>query len=208
MTMERSTLLVIVSVVIIGVATIVGLFVLNKDAKNVEIENAGSKEESPREDRRVTLATNFGDITFQTFDAAAPKTVANFVKLAREGFYNGLTFHRVIDGFMIQGGDPNGDGAGGPGYTFEDEISTLSPLYQGGYKKGIVAMANRGPNTNGSQFFIMLKDTALPPQYTIFGKVIEGQDVVDAIGKVKIDERDKPLEPVIIKTAHILEKSP
>ncbi len=206
--MERSTLLVIVSVVIIGVATIVGLFVLNKDAKNVEIENAGSKEESPREDRRVTLATNFGDITFQTFDAAAPKTVANFVKLAREGFYNGLTFHRVIDGFMIQGGDPNGDGAGGPGYTFEDEISTLSPLYQGGYKKGIVAMANRGPNTNGSQFFIMLKDTALPPQYTIFGKVIEGQDVVDAIGKVKIDERDKPLEPVIIKTAHILEKSP
>ena len=206
--MERSTLLVIVSVVIIGVATIVGLFVLNKDAKNVEIENAGSKEESPREDRRVTLATNFGDITFQTFDAAAPKTVANFVKLAREGFYNGLTFHRVIDGFMIQGGDPNGDGAGGPGYTFEDEISTLSPLYQGGYKKGIVAMANRGPNTNGSQFFIMLKDTALPPQYTIFGKVVEGQDVVDAIGKVKIDERDKPLEPVIIKTAQILEKSP
>lgn len=186
--MERSTLLVIASVAIIGIATIVGLMVLNKNDDS---------------EASVTLFTNFGDITFQTFDAVAPKTAANFTKLANEGFYNGLIFHRVIDGFMIQGGDPNGDGAGGPGYTFEDEIDASSSLYQEGYKKGIVAMANRGPNTNGSQFFIMLNDTPLPPQYTIFGKVIEGQDIVDAIGKVKTDEHDKPLEPVIIQRIKI-----
>lgn len=196
--MERSTLLVIASVAVIGIATIVGLVMLNKDA-----ENGGVKKESPGENRRVTLTTNFGGITFQTLDAAAPKTVANFVKLAREGFYNGLMFHRVIDSFMIQGGDPNGDGTGGPGYTFEDEIDASSSLYQKGYKKGIVAMANRGPNTNGSQFFIMLNDTSLPSQYTIFGKVIAGQDIVDAIGKIKTDERDKPLEPVIIQRVEI-----
>ena len=201
MVMERSTLFVVVSIAIIGIVTIVGLVVLNKDAEN--INDTGNMEESPREANRITLTTNFGDITFQTFDMEAPKTAANFVKLAREGFYNGLTFHRVIEGFMIQGGDPNGDGSGGPGYTFEDEIDPANALYQQNYKKGIVAMANRGPNTNGSQFFIMLEDTPLPPQYTIFGKVIAGQEVVDAIGKVKADERDKPLEPVIIKDVAI-----
>lgn len=200
--MERSTLLVVVSMAVIGIATILGLVVLNKN------DRSGSEEKSPSKTSSITLATNFGDITFQTFNTAAPKTVANFIKLAREGFYNGLAFHRVIDGFMIQGGDPKGDGTGGPGYTFEDEINASSPLYQEGYKKGIVAMANRGPNTNGSQFFIMLKDTPLPPQYTIFGNVIEGQAVVDAIGKVKADERNKPLEPIIIKTVRVLEKSP
>lgn len=200
--MERSTLLVIVSMAVIGIATIVGLLAVNKN------DNSGGEKKSPSKTSRIALTTNFGDITFQTFDKAAPKTVANFTKLAREGFYNGLTFHRVIDGFMIQGGDPKGDGTGGPGYTFEDEINTSSPLYQEGYKKGIVAMANRGPNTNGSQFFIMLKDTPLPPQYTIFGNVVEGQEVVDAIGKAKIDGHDKPLEPVIIKTIQVLEKSP
>ena len=200
--MERSTLLVIVSMAVIGIATILGLVVLNKN------DSSGSDKKPPSKTSSITLATNFGDVTFQTFDTTAPKTVANFIKLAGDGFYDGLTFHRVIDGFMIQGGDPNGDGTGGPDYTFEDEINTSSPLYQEGYKKGIVAMANRGPNTNGSQFFIMLKDTPLPPQYTIFGNVTEGQDAVDAIGKVKTDERNKPLEPVIIKTARILEKSP
>lgn len=191
--MERSTFLVIASVAVIGIATIVGLIMLNKN------DTSGSDERAPSKTSSVTLTTNFGDIAFQTLDTDAPETVVNFVKLAREEFYDGLTFHRVIDGFMIQGGDPNGDGTGGPGYTFEDEINASSSVYQEGYKKGIVAMANRGPNTNGSQFFIMLNDTPLPPQYTIFGKVTMGQNVVDAIGKVKTDERDKPLEPVIIE---------
>lgn len=196
--MDRSTLLVIASIAIIGIATIVGLVVINMKNVNTN-ESANAKDISSTKATPITLSTNFGDITFQPFDADAPKTVANFVKLAQEGFYNGLTFHRVIGGFMIQGGDPKGDGTGGPGYTFEDEINPSASLYQRGYKKGIVAMANRGPNTNGSQFFIMLNDTPLPPQYTIFGNVTSGQEVVDAIGKVKTDERDRPLEPVIIQ---------
>jgi cyclophilin family peptidyl-prolyl cis-trans isomerase len=190
--MERNTFFVVISIAVIGIATIIGLIVLNKDAEN--INDTGNTEESS-----VMLATNFGDITLETFDAEAPKTTANFIKLAREGFYNNLTFHRVIEGFMIQGGDPNGDGTGGPGYMFEDEIDPASALYQQGYKKGIVAMANRGPHTNGSQFFIMLEDTPLPPKYTIFGRVVKGQDVVDAIGKVATEAQDKPLEPVIIR---------
>lgn len=200
--MDRSTLLVIASIAIIGIATIVGLVVINMD--NVNTNNSANAEDiSSTKATFITLSTNFGDINLQLFDADAPKTVANFVKLAQEGFYNGLTFHRVIGGFMIQGGDPNGDGSGGPGYTFEDEINPSASLYQQGYQKGIVAMANRGPHTNGSQFFIMLADTPLPPQYTIFGKVTAGQDVVDAIGNVKTDERDRPLEPVIIQTVNV-----
>jgi len=196
--MERSTLLVIISVAVIGIATIVALIVLNQEER---ITEGGIQKE--QESHRIILSTTKGAIMFQTFDKEAPNTAANFIKLAREGFYDGLTFHRVIDGFMIQGGDPNGDGTGGPGYTFADEINASSPLYQKGYKKGIVAMANRGPNTNGSQFFIMLQDTLLPPQYTIFGSVTEGQEVVDAIGNVATDENDKPLEPVTIQGIEI-----
>jgi cyclophilin family peptidyl-prolyl cis-trans isomerase len=120
--------------------------------------------------------------------------------LASSGFYNGLTFHRVIPGFMIQGGDPNGDGTGGAsiyGERFEDEIDPSSDLYRTGYKKGVLAMANAGPNTNGSQFFIMETDYPLPPNYTIFGKVTSGQDVVSAIAKVDRDmTSNMPTEPV------------
>ncbi|TSC68967.1 MAG: peptidyl-prolyl cis-trans isomerase-like 1 [Parcubacteria group bacterium Gr01-1014_66] len=154
----------------------------------------------------VILNTNFGAIEFETYDADAPKTVDNFLKLAHDGFYKNLIFHRVIEGFMIQGGDPKGNGTGGPGYEFADELNPESESGKIGYKKGIVAMANRGPNTNGSQFFIMLEDTPLPYQYTIFGKVSKGQDIVDRIGRVKTDANDKPFEPVVITSVDVREK--
>ncbi len=159
----------------------------------------------------VTLETSLGEIQFETYNNDAPNTVANFVKLAKEKFYDGLIFHRVIKGFMIQGGDPNcvkggACGAGGPGYQFADELNPATASYKAGYQKGVVAMANAGPNTNGSQFFIMLENNPLPNNYTIFGKVIKGQDVVDAIGNVKTGSGDKPVENVIIKSATVSEK--
>lgn len=130
--------------------------------------------EAELEDKKVVIETNKGKIEFEIFPDA-PKAASNFIFLTRDGFYNGLTFHRVEPNFVIQGGDPLGNGTGGPGYKFEDEPVTKR------YDRGIVAMANAGPNTNGSQFFIMLADMPLPPQYTIFGKVISGQEVVDQI---------------------------
>jgi cyclophilin family peptidyl-prolyl cis-trans isomerase len=142
------------------------------------------------------IKTTKGDIEITFYSKDAPNTVSNFVKLAKKGFYNGLIFHRVIKGFMIQGGDPTGTGMGGPGYKFDDELNPKSPSYKAGYKKGIVAMANSGPDTNGSQFFIMLADYPLPNNYTIFGKVIKGQEVVDEIGSVQTDPNDKPTTPV------------
>ncbi len=148
----------------------------------------------------VTIETNYGKIVFETYDADAPNTVKNFITLASKGFYNGLTFHRVIKGFMIQGGDPSGNGTGGPGYKFDDELDPATPSYKAGYKKGVVAMANAGPNTNGSQFFIMTADYPLPNAYTIFGKVVSGQEVVDAIANVQTGANDKPISPVIMKT--------
>lgn len=147
----------------------------------------------------ITITTNFGDITFQTYDGDAPKTVANFIALASKGFYEDVIFHRVIEGFMIQGGDPTGTGSGGPGYKFEDELTPNTESAQRGYVRGTVAMANAGPNTNGSQFFIMHKDYPLPHNYTIFGRVVSGQDVVDAIATTKTDSNDRPLSPVTIK---------
>lgn len=151
----------------------------------------------------INLDTNYGVITFETYDVDAPKTVENFVTLANKGYYNGLTFHRVIPGFMIQGGDPTGNGTGGPGYSFADELNPATPSYKAGYKKGVVAMANSGPNTNGSQFFIMTEDYPLPNNYTIFGKVVSGQDVVDTISKAKTGAQDKPATPVIMKTVTV-----
>jgi len=148
----------------------------------------------------VTLETNYGNITFELYRNDAPNTATNFATLAENGFYNNLTFHRVIKGFMIQGGDPNGNGTGGPGYTFADELNQNTASYKAGYKKGVVAMANSGPNTNGSQFFIMHADYPLPSNYTIFGKVTAGQDVVDKIANVQVGPNDKPVSPVIIKS--------
>src|SRR5688500_10387818 len=139
----------------------------------------------------AVLDTSLGAITVELDAAGAPKTVNNFVFLAREGFYNGVIFHRIIKGFMCQGGDPTGTGRGGPGYKFEDELP--SP---GAYSVGSLAMANAGPNTNGSQFFIVSgpSGVSLPPNYSLFGTVTGGLDVVDTMEKVTTDANDKPRE--------------
>ena len=168
-------------------------------AKSVKTEDSATSNMK----HLITIKTNFGEIKLETYDADAPKTVANFIALAGKGFYDGLTFHRVIRGFMIQGGDPNGTGAGGPGYQFEDELNPETESAKAGYQKGVMAMANSGPNTNGSQFFIMLENYPLPHNYTIFGKVAAGQEVVDKIGNTKTDSSDKPLTPVIIEKINV-----
>jgi cyclophilin family peptidyl-prolyl cis-trans isomerase len=155
----------------------------------------------------ITIETNYGEIQFETYDADAPKTSKNFIDLAQKGFYDNLTFHRVIDGFMIQGGDPNGNGTGGPGYEFEDELDPSTESGKNGYKKGVVAMANRGPNTNGSQFFILAADYPLQYDYTILGRVIKGQEIVDAISKVPRNlSNDMPLSPVVMKKVTVSKK--
>jgi cyclophilin family peptidyl-prolyl cis-trans isomerase len=149
--------------------------------------------------RTAVIETNKGTIRFELLEKDAPKTTENFITLAQRGYYNGVIFHRVIKGFMIQGGDPTGTGRGGEsawGKRFNDEISPGSDVYKRGYKKGTVAMANAGPNTNGSQFFIMHVDYPLPPNYTIFGAVTQGQDVVDAIAASKTDAGDRPAETI------------
>lgn len=153
----------------------------------------------------ITLETTKGTIVFQTYDADAPKASANFIKLASSGFYDGLIFHRVIPDFMIQGGDPTGTGRGGPGYQFADELDPATASYQAGYVRGTVAMANAGPNTNGSQFFIMHKDVPLPHAYTIFGKVVSGLEVVDAIASAPRDANDRPLSPIKITKVLVAE---
>ncbi len=154
----------------------------------------------------ITIKTDMGEIQFETYADDAPNTVENFIALAEKGFYDGVIFHRVIDGFMIQGGDPTGTGRGGPGYSFNDEIDPSSKIYQDGYQKGVVAMANAGPNTQGSQFFIMVVDYPLPPAYTIFGKVTAGQEVADSISRVEKDSSDKPIKDVVIESISVLEK--
>jgi cyclophilin family peptidyl-prolyl cis-trans isomerase len=143
----------------------------------------------------ATLHTNHGEIEIELFPDEAPKTVENFVKLARDGFYDGVTFHRVIPDFMIQGGDPTGTGSGGPGYSFEDELNEHK------VESGALAMANAGPNTNGSQFFIVTADACpwLDGKHTVFGRVTGGMDVVGAISALPRDSRDKPLKDVVIE---------
>lgn len=156
----------------------------------------------------ATLETSKGTIQFELYTQDAPKTTENFQLLASRGYYNGVTFHRVIKGFMIQGGDPTGTGAGGSsawGGDFADEINASSPLYRTGYQPGVVAMANRGPNTNSSQFFIMHVSYPLPPKYTIFGRVISGLEVVNAIATTPTDRSDRPLTPVVINSATVSE---
>lgn len=148
--------------------------------------------------KKVNISTDKGDITLQLF-GDAPIAASNFLYLVNKKFYDGVIFHRVIKGFMIQGGDPNGTGTGGPGYNFEDELNPATASYQKGYTRGVVAMANAGPNTNGSQFFIMHQDYQLPHSYTIFGSVISGMDVVDAIATSQVDGNDKPLQPIVMK---------
>jgi cyclophilin family peptidyl-prolyl cis-trans isomerase len=153
----------------------------------------------------ITIETTKGTIVLATYDADAPNTVKNFISLAQKGFYNGLIFHRVIEGFMIQGGDPTGTGMGGPGYKFADEPNASTDSYKAGYVRGTLAMANSGPDTNGSQFFIMHKDTPLPHNYTIFGKVVQGLDVVDAIASVPVNGSDRPLSDVKMTKVTVVE---
>src|SRR5213594_5221532 len=142
----------------------------------------------------ATIRTNHGAIEVELFPDEAPKTVENFERLAREGFYDGVIFHRVIPDFMIQGGDPTGTGSGGPGYSFEDEFNDHK------VERGALAMANAGPNTNGSQFFIVTTAAApwLDGKHTVFGRVTDGMDAVDTIEQVDTDAQDKPHEPVVI----------
>ena len=156
--------------------------------------------------RTAVIETNKGTIKFELLEEDAPKTTENFRLLAEKGYYDGIIFHRVIKGFMIQGGDPTGTGRGGAsawGGKFNDEINPSSDVYQRGYKSGIVAMANAGPNTNGSQFFIMHVDYPLPPSYTIFGRVIEGQDIVNAIATTQTDRNDRPSSDVKMEKVKI-----
>ena len=152
----------------------------------------------------AVIVTSLGSIEIELFTDIAPITVNNFVNLSNDGYYDNVIFHRVIKGFMIQGGDPSGTGHGEmgkyPGYEFQDELN--NPMQ---YEKGIVAMANRGPNTNGSQFFIMHVDYPLPYDYTIFGKVSNGIDVVDAIANVQTGDMDKPVDDVVINSVDIKE---
>ncbi len=150
---------------------------------------------------QATLHTNHGPIEVELFDDDAPKTVENFRKLAAEGFYDGLGFHRVIRDFMIQGGCPQGTGTGGPGYTFEDEINDHKIV------RGALAMANAGPNTNGSQFFVVTTQAAawLDGKHTVFGQVTGGMDAVDAIEGVATGAGDRPLEPVSIERVELAE---
>jgi cyclophilin family peptidyl-prolyl cis-trans isomerase len=145
------------------------------------------------------MKTTEGDIVFELFDDAAPKTVANFTKLSEQGFYDGLLFHRIIADFMVQGGCPQGTGTGGPGYTFEDEINDHKVT------RGALAMANAGPDTNGSQFFIVTADACpwLDGKHTVFGQVTEGMDVVDRLNGAQTDSRDRPVEPLGIATVEL-----
>ena len=167
-----------------------------------EIKIMVLKQFTQCEGPRAIMHTNMGDITIQLYPEVAPKTVENFVTLAKKGYYNGLIFHRVIKDFMIQGGDPTGTGTGGPGYTIKDEFS--SKLTHEG--AGVLSMANAGPNTGGSQFFITLRACPwLDGKHAVFGKVTKGMNVVYKIGKVKTDGNDKPLEPVTIKNIVIKE---
>ncbi|MBI2039220.1 MAG: peptidylprolyl isomerase [Candidatus Niyogibacteria bacterium] len=210
--MSTKNIFMITGVIAIAAAASYGLYrltgggSLRADRETAERSTASVADSNGL--HRIALKTNYGAIQFETYDADAPKTVENFLKLAREGFYDDLTFHRVVKGFVIQGGDPNCSpsasstgpcGAGGPGYAFEDELNPETASYKAGYKKGVVAMANAGPDTNGSQFFIVLEDYPLPHNYTIFGKVVKGQEIVDTIGRLSVDSNDKPLSPVVIE---------
>jgi cyclophilin family peptidyl-prolyl cis-trans isomerase len=191
---------------------------LNKMVEGCDDQTAYQKDAKGRfiptkdiANKVVTLETTMGNIKIALYDKDAPKTVQNFVCLTEKGYYNGIIFHRVSKGFVIQAGDPTGTGRGGGsifGDKFEDELYSDTPSYKAGYQKGVVAMANAGPNTNSSQFFIMLATLDLPHNYTIFGKVVEGMDVVDKIGQVQITPQmgandGKPVTDVVINKATV-----
>ena len=174
--------------------------------KNKQYDSQPAMTIDKNKNYSTTLQTSKGDIVIELFAKETPIAVNNFVFLAREGFYEGTLFHRIIKGFMIQGGDPQGNGSGGPGYKFEDEKITRE------YKRGIIAMANSGRNTNGSQFFIMHKDYDLPKNYVIFGRVVKGLETIDVIADVSTvengnQEKSKPTEKISIDKISISETS-
>lgn len=181
-----------IAIFIIVLILLTGLFIGGKITGNIIMET----------ETKVKLETNQGDIVIQLYEKDMPVTVGNFKKLVEQGFYDEVIFHRVIDGFMVQGGDPTGTGMGGPGYTIKDEF-TKTDLDKN--NRGTISMANAGPNTGGSQFFINLVDNNfLDGRHPVFGKVVEGIDVVDKIAKVQKNSQDKPLQDVIILRAIVI----
>lgn len=198
--MNKQTIFILLAVIaVVAVAVMVG------NNKNGQVEKKYDGSDNQQINMNAIIKTSLGEIKVELYANKVPRTVQNFANLAEGGFYNGIKFHRVISEFMIQGGDPltKDDtqkqlwGTGGPGYKFDDEP------FEGQYSRGTLAMANLGPNTNGSQFFIMHQDYPLPPNYVIFGNVIEGIDVVDKIAALETDSRDCPLEPPVIESVDI-----
>lgn len=211
-----------IAYVVVGILIVMGvLFVLVKggeDQKSLTTTSSDERKEAAvsrktytqapevlgeadRVGKKAKFITNLGTFTIGLYGDKTPKTVSNFITLSRDGFYEGIIFHRVIDGFMIQGGDPEGTGRGGPGYQFEDEVNNGLVFS----KPGLIAMANAGPETNGSQFFITTSNPDyLNNKHTIFGEVLEGYDIVEKISKVQKDSNDKPLNDVVIEKIEIL----
>jgi len=196
MSITRPALVLLVAAILTGCSS-------SSSSGNPKVP-AGAKSSGGK---HATIDTDKGPIEIEFLETDAPKAVENFRLLAEHGYYEGVTFHRIVKGFMIQGGDPTGTGAGGEsawGGSFPDEINRQSPLYQAGYRRGIVAMANAGPNTNGSQFFVMHMDYDLPPDYVIFARVTSGMSTVDAIAEAPTTrgndgEMSKPVTPAVIK---------
>ena len=211
--LSNKTLLIIVialGLILIGLIAAFALIPTPAAKESTDNSNAANNQNSNMQNAQTNqtavLKTNFGDIVLELFSADAPKTVENFTKLSKSGFYNGTKFHRVIKGFMIQGGDPNSkdddwsdDGMGGPGYKFEDEINSNKLV------RGTLAMANAGANTNGSQFFIVTTEATpwLDGKHTAFGKILNGMDIVDKIESVKVNENDHPTDDVVINSIEI-----
>lgn len=213
---EGIALIIFLVLVVIGLGMYSRSDIVQKDAgarqKQTQLTSSATKEKTmetttqPTKQNEVIVQTTEGSIVIELNTDQTPKTVENFKTLARKGFYNNTIFHRVIKGFMIQGGDPKGDGTGGPGYTFADEPFT------GEYTRGTIAMANAGPNTNGSQFFIMHADYPLPKNYVIFGRVTSGMDTVDKIANAPVTpnrysgEPSTPVNPVKVLSVTVSEQ--
>lgn len=206
---------IIISIIIVS-ALIAGIFFFKTNNNNIKqsegsvtpttvIVDSTPMTPDANKNYKAKFTTTAGEFTVQLNAVQTPKTVDNFVTLAKKNFYNNTIFHRVIKGFMIQGGDPKGDGTGGPGYKFDDEP------FDGEYTRGTIAMANAGPDTNGSQFFIMHVDYPLPKNYVIFGKVIEGIETIDKIAQAPVNtsvsgENSKPVNPVTVTSIEIVEQ--
>jgi cyclophilin family peptidyl-prolyl cis-trans isomerase len=206
--MKKTTLLMSAALFACSSFTVLSTFAQTKDQKMTP-EKPPAVEKNPV----AVLETTMGTIEFELYAKDAPKTVENFIGLAGQHYFDGVKFHRIAKGFVIQGGDPTGTGAGGKsiyGKEFADELNPFTASYKPGYVKGVVAMANRGPNTNTSQFFILLNDaTWLPKNYTIFGKVVKGMDVVEKIGNVEIvatssPNDGRPRQDVVMKKVSVV----